>query len=465
MVPVFPAFGSAGESAEEFRRWSLSWDVSWIGTGTHPSLMSNSGIPALIWRTLTAPKHLAARLGRLLFSTDRAYEGHRSLGWLLFFALVETLLVILYSLGHLGGEPGFFMILGTAGILAGAALIVGGFFGFLFGLPRTLRQDPAAANGGANPNNALPGGHQPSNSLEDIADWLTKILVGAGLTQLAQLPGALDSVATSFQAGLGNSESARILAVSVLVSYSLIGFLLAYLWMRLRLSHVLAKADIQLVDNALLHQQSSANAKARNLVLDQISKDPDVVLPAETELREALNRASPDLRSSMFHQVQKLRMESWKDDKGAMDRTIPVFEALLSSDEGKSNHEYYGQLGFAYRDSQDHRNLDLAMEHLSRAIELRDQSQAKGYHFYELCRAMCRIELDPAWSELPRQKCEASNRTLILQDLNRALRSSRARSVIFGAGPGDNGRFQQSELLRDWLALNEVDEAEVQAAS
>jgi hypothetical protein len=77
----------------------------------------------------------------------------------------------------------------AAGMLwAMACLGLGGTAGFLFGIPRsrvpgTAAQQAAAQAGGASGSESSP--------IEQISDWLTKIIVGLGLINLTKLPGML----------------------------------------------------------------------------------------------------------------------------------------------------------------------------------------------------------------------------------------------------------------------------------
>lgn len=66
--------------------------------------------------------------------------------------------------------------MGVGLYLCGASTLVGGMIGFLFGVPR--KNLAAEAN-----NNRLAGrSYTPNTNLEHISDWLTKIIVGVGLT-------------------------------------------------------------------------------------------------------------------------------------------------------------------------------------------------------------------------------------------------------------------------------------------
>ena len=106
-------------------------------------------------------------------------------------------------------------VIGVAVVIAGAALLTGSLLGFLFGIPRTLQQETTVA---ASQNQSKdiakqdsPQGisYQVNTNLEQISDWLTKILVGVGLTQISALPEALQNYATYTSAGLGNFQIGR----------------------------------------------------------------------------------------------------------------------------------------------------------------------------------------------------------------------------------------------------------------
>src|SRR5689334_2047890 len=74
-------------------------------------------------------------------------------------------------------------------ILSGASLFVGVLLGFLFGIPKTLRRNPDPTAGGP----LAEGDYQPNTNLEEISDWLTKLIVGIGLVELRRIPELIES--------------------------------------------------------------------------------------------------------------------------------------------------------------------------------------------------------------------------------------------------------------------------------
>jgi hypothetical protein len=78
---------------------------------------------------------------------------------------------------------------------------VGLLGGFLFGIPRSV---PV----GAGPDDHTHGSHAVNTKLEQISDWLTKILIGIGLVELARISGYLDALVHEVGDALGGDARA-----------------------------------------------------------------------------------------------------------------------------------------------------------------------------------------------------------------------------------------------------------------
>jgi len=113
---------------------------------------------------------------------------------------------------------------------AAASLIVGALIGFLFGFPRTPEKSGATGLLTTNTN------------LDQISDWLTKILVGLGLVQIGKLAHGIHGLAASLAPGLGEGAAAQPFAVGLLVYSAVDGFLLGYLWARTVASRLFREA-------------------------------------------------------------------------------------------------------------------------------------------------------------------------------------------------------------------------------
>jgi hypothetical protein len=137
--------------------------------------------------------------------------------------------------------------------VAASALVTGGLLGFLFGIPRTLQQAPPSAV--SNPSNTDPGApktndsnqqttqFQANTNLEQISDWLTKILVGVGLIQFNAIGEKALKLSYSVAIALGDSKGNRSFALSLIIFPLVVGFLFSYLWTRLYLPKAFRKAE------------------------------------------------------------------------------------------------------------------------------------------------------------------------------------------------------------------------------
>jgi hypothetical protein len=101
----------------------------------------------------------------------------------------------------------YFSVLTTGVLFAGAFLALGSLAGFLFGIPYANQQQNTGQQvEGETAVMAEPTRqadernlrlYRPNTNLEQISDWLTKILVGVGLVQLTQVPDAPRSAVTT----------------------------------------------------------------------------------------------------------------------------------------------------------------------------------------------------------------------------------------------------------------------------
>jgi hypothetical protein len=157
-------------------------------------------------------------------------------------------------------ETGKVSIIGVSTLLAGAFLITGLLLGFLFGYSR---KEPAreASEAGKPPKKSKT---KPSTNLEQISDWLTKIIVGAGLVQLVSLPGALKDYAGFIKDKLGTFTTkvvqgkvvqgeqavpiildySEVFAIGMLLYYLTCGFLSGYLLTKLYFLGLLEKEEV-----------------------------------------------------------------------------------------------------------------------------------------------------------------------------------------------------------------------------
>jgi hypothetical protein len=85
--------------------------------------------------------------------------------------------------------------------------------------------------------------YQGNDNLVQVSDWLTKILVGAGLVQLGRAPKALSELGNALRNGFGGGPSSAGFGLAVVLFYAVCGFVFLYLWSRLSLPKRLDKAE------------------------------------------------------------------------------------------------------------------------------------------------------------------------------------------------------------------------------
>ena len=121
-------------------------------------------------------------------------------------------------------------IIGVGLFLAGAATAFGSMVGFLFGVPKASPR--SGHNGGRNPGEDE---YVPNTNLETISDWLTKVIVGAGLVQAREIALWVDQIGQIAGSAMGGSEFMRVVATSLVVHNVLMGFfqgfLVAYMYL------------------------------------------------------------------------------------------------------------------------------------------------------------------------------------------------------------------------------------------
>ena len=373
------------------------------------------------------------------------------LGWIraLTSALIVGFIVVL-AYGYAQEQ----FNLGIAVLLSGGCVMVGGLLGFLFGIPKALqlRQEPEAVQQrGQEDTRSNRPAYRANTNLEEVSDWLTKILVGVGLTQLNSIPSKVVAFGAYFGRPLGGDAlTGERFAAAVLLYFSVTGFLLGYLWTRLFLGGALARADEdaltrveQKLDAAQLQAQADATALA--LVGQQLQPRGAASAPVPPEqLKKAITRASETVRVQIFYQSEGIRRENWRSNatKPIMERTIPIFEGLIEADVDKQYQRNYAQLGFALKDK---RNPDWqkAEAALTTAIQMRGDVAVEGFPQYEFNRAICRIMSDS----------EFTKGTASTQPAQARIRADLRVATDYGLGE----MIDRTPEIARWLELNGID--------
>ena len=424
---------------------------------------------------------------------DQLKEGKRAMRWLLYGILCGIGSVILYSFQ--GDTFNEVCAISSVGIIAsGASLLAGGVLGFLFGIPKTLQEEVSASKPSENQQSDQEQEKDPylkyrtNTNLEQISDWLTKMLVGVGLTQLYIIPGKLQQLIEYLGKGLVDSPYNQAFALAVLMYFIAIGFLFGYLWTRLFFTRALLEADRKAIDlitkkfeqtgkeieqfkkqqdlekAALQKEYENATQKIEQAdkEIEQFRKQPDLdaealsltfkqLFPsrgeptiAQEELDSAIASSSDSTKVQIFNQAAQLRSKTWKEasTKHEMERTIPIFRALISCDPENKFHKNHGQLGFALKDKPES-NWAEAEQELTKAIDIRGDWKKYGWLFYEFNRAYCRIMQDSAFKK--KQPSDKAMTKDIRNDLKTASNAEYIRYII-----------ENDPVVQEWIQINKI---------
>jgi hypothetical protein len=119
---------------------------------------------------------------------------------------------------------GGLMAFGAAAIVSAASYLSGALIGFLFGIPRALSSD-AGIRSREQDNRLIT-----NTNLEQVSDWLTKIIVGVTLVQLGNVTRRFGELATSVSSIFGSpSTQNRIVAGAIILYSAVFGFFACYI--------------------------------------------------------------------------------------------------------------------------------------------------------------------------------------------------------------------------------------------
>lgn len=193
------------------------------------------------------------------------WEGHTDAKWVASAMLAALIVGIVVTM--VGARSAAWEAL----LWALACSSVGWFLGFLFGIPRSLASDSRnalmmqAAKKAVGGKPALPEPSSPveegaeraksdsqlqdahfavNTNLEQISDWLTKIIVGVTLVEINAARDRMRETAMLIAGSLGDPPSAHLsFAYAILIYFSTSGFVGSYLLTRLFLQRAFDRAS------------------------------------------------------------------------------------------------------------------------------------------------------------------------------------------------------------------------------
>ncbi len=184
--------------------------------------------------------------GRIVSFLQKTYSRIDGVVFLFLFVLIILLFVVARM-----GEPAEYAL-----VVASACALSGALLGFLFAVPKRKREGQTAAaaavpaNGGRGDGSDRDSVHYESNtSLEEISDWLTKIIVGVGLVQAQEIAAALGEAGRAVGSGVFRqppaAPAAEVIGVATILTFAVLGFLAAFLWFRQNLMIAWTQSQVE----------------------------------------------------------------------------------------------------------------------------------------------------------------------------------------------------------------------------
>jgi hypothetical protein len=205
-------------------------------------------------------------------------NAYRYVNWWAFISLAALVVFPLAALGIYCAElsTNGLTAFGAAAMVSAASYLAGSLLGFLFGIPRALSSDAEVS---------FDRQHDrliTNTNLEQISDWLTKIIVGATLVQLGNLTRKFSELAT-FVSGIFGSPSAqnKTMAGAIILYSALLGFFVSYIAARSIITLILSLSPSDWIPE----QQIPATKQDTNSV-----EESQVVRPDSTGIRLSLAR-------------------------------------------------------------------------------------------------------------------------------------------------------------------------------
>lgn len=177
---------------------------------------------------------------------------NQTLRWLIYVLAAVTGLTIFILL--ISFPDNIDKVIITLLSVGGATLFGGAITGFLFAIPRsgTYRYRPGQENAGS--------WYDDNTNLEEISDWITKIMVGLTLVQFDKILALLKSAAQNLALSLNADKPCDLppfypWAYGIIVFFIASGFAIGYLWTRINFALILTVSRKRLNDIANLERE------------------------------------------------------------------------------------------------------------------------------------------------------------------------------------------------------------------
>jgi hypothetical protein len=160
-------------------------------------------------------------------------------------------------------------------------LVAGGLVGFLFGIPKSSAVTAGGEkNHNGNVSRESDRGGRPNTNLEEVSDWLTKIIVGLSLVHLKDISAYVSKISQIVAASLTTepvpAQSDVSVAMALVIGFLVLGFLFGYLYTRLFLQGAFQRSDTDMYAS-----------RSRQAIADtRLLEDPPLGQPVVTTQHE-----------------------------------------------------------------------------------------------------------------------------------------------------------------------------------
>lgn len=153
-------------------------------------------------------------------------------------------------------------------LLAIAFMLGGGLLGLLFGIPKS--QSDKDLNNGISEN----------TNLEEVSDWLTKIIIGFGIAEISSINDSIVGASSYIKNLLPNISETVI--ISIIIFFPIYGFISGWLLTRVHLTELFAtlreeiSENINAIDRILKKVQDNAEFDTDEDILPSLDSSDDI---------------------------------------------------------------------------------------------------------------------------------------------------------------------------------------------
>jgi hypothetical protein len=122
---------------------------------------------------------------------------------------------------------------------ASAAAFFGGTIaGFLFAVPKSLSTPGVRTPQSANR-------YKVNTNLEEVSDWLTKIILGLGLVNIDKVIQFINTVGNAAAKAIGPTQGAKLISISSMIYGFVAAFIIVHIWTRTALRRDFERSELE----------------------------------------------------------------------------------------------------------------------------------------------------------------------------------------------------------------------------